>query len=231
MHYLDANKTAGEEARRQLHKNVASNTEQVLAATPNKVPTIRPPAITKTVQVWRTRPAGHSWRSRDEFITDVLLWNPSYGQVKAGRHARTYIQQLCEDTGCSPDDTPKAMNDWEKWRESVRDIHASGTTWWWWWWYIHIYICISSRMSPWFLLLRNHRKNYDIYFAPEYKIKPKTFLFECVLNIVWHLNTCKFIQIVGCGGTGENDLLFLVVRKVYVLLRIHICLLYPQRLF
>ena len=27
MHYLDANKTAGEEARRQLHKNVESNTE------------------------------------------------------------------------------------------------------------------------------------------------------------------------------------------------------------
>ena len=35
MHYLDANKMAGEEARRQLHKNVASNLEQVLAATPH----------------------------------------------------------------------------------------------------------------------------------------------------------------------------------------------------
>ena len=44
MHYLDANKTAGEEARRQLHKNVASNIEQVLVATPNKAPTIWPPA-------------------------------------------------------------------------------------------------------------------------------------------------------------------------------------------
>ena len=43
MHNLDANKTAGEEARRQLNKNVASNIEQVLAATPHKVPTIRPP--------------------------------------------------------------------------------------------------------------------------------------------------------------------------------------------
>ena len=31
-HYLDANKTAGEEARQQLQKNVASNIEQVLAA-------------------------------------------------------------------------------------------------------------------------------------------------------------------------------------------------------
>ena len=44
MHYLDANKTAGEEARRQLHKNVASNIEQVQTATPHKAPTIRPPA-------------------------------------------------------------------------------------------------------------------------------------------------------------------------------------------
>ena len=44
MHYLDANKTAGEEARRQLHKNAASNIEQVLTATPHKTPTIGPPA-------------------------------------------------------------------------------------------------------------------------------------------------------------------------------------------
>ena len=44
MHYLDANKMAGEEARRQLHKNVASNIEQILEATPHKTPTIRPPA-------------------------------------------------------------------------------------------------------------------------------------------------------------------------------------------
>ena len=54
MHYMDANKTAGEEARRQLHKNA-------------------------------------------------------------------------EDTGCSSEDLPEAMNDREKWRERVRDICASGT--------------------------------------------------------------------------------------------------------
>ena len=43
MHCLDANKTVEEEVRRQLNKNVTSNIEQVLAATPNKAPTIRPP--------------------------------------------------------------------------------------------------------------------------------------------------------------------------------------------
>ena len=43
MHYLDANKTAGEKARRQLQKNAASNLEQVMGATPHKAPTVRPP--------------------------------------------------------------------------------------------------------------------------------------------------------------------------------------------
>ena len=41
---MDSNKTAGEEARRQLHKNAASNLVQVLAAIPHKTPSIRPPA-------------------------------------------------------------------------------------------------------------------------------------------------------------------------------------------
>ena len=77
------------------------------------------PPITKT---------GHCWRSRDELISDVLLWTPTYGRTKVGRPARIYIQQLCEDTGCSPEDLPEAMNDREKWRERVRDIRATSTT-------------------------------------------------------------------------------------------------------
>ena len=86
------------------------------------------PPVTKTIQVRRTRHAGHCWRSKDQLISDVLLWTPAYGQTKAGRPARTYIQQLWEDTGCSPEDLPEAMNDREKWRERVRDIRAGGTT-------------------------------------------------------------------------------------------------------
>ena len=83
------------------------------------------PPNTKTIQVRLTRHVRHCWRSRDELISDVLLWTPTHG--------RTYIQQLCEDMGCSPEDLSEAMNDWKKWRERVRDIRASGTTWWWWW--------------------------------------------------------------------------------------------------
>ena len=81
------------------------------------------PPITKTIQGRRTRLAGHCWRSRDELISDILLWTPTYGRAKVGRPARTYIQQLCEDTGCSPEDLSEAMNDRETWWERVRDIH------------------------------------------------------------------------------------------------------------
>ena len=98
------------------------------------------PPITKTIQVRRTRHAGHCWRSRDELISDVLLWTPTHGRAKAGRPARTYIQQLCEDTGCCPEDLPRAMNDREEWRERVRDIYATSAIWW--WWYIYICVCV-----------------------------------------------------------------------------------------
>ena len=41
------------------------------------------PPITKTIKVRWTRHAGHYWRSKDELISDILLWTPSYRRVKA----------------------------------------------------------------------------------------------------------------------------------------------------
>ena len=93
------------------------------------------PLIMKTIKIRRTRHAGHCWRSRDELISDVLQWTPSHGRAKAGRSARTYLQQLCGETGCSSGDLPEAMDDKEGWLERVRDIRAGGTTGWCWWWW------------------------------------------------------------------------------------------------
>ena len=126
---------------RRLEKKLDGNYTRMLRAILNKSWQRHPtrhqlyghlPPITKSIQVRRTRHAGHCWRSRDELIRDVLLWIPTHGRAKAGRPARTYIQQLCEDTGCCPEDLPRAMNDREEWRERVRDIHAASTIWWWW---------------------------------------------------------------------------------------------------
>ena len=132
---------------KQLEKKLYGNYTRMLRAILNKSWRQHPTRhqlygnlspIMKTIQVRQTRHARHCWRSKDELINDVLLWTPAYGQAKAGRPARTYIKQLCEDTGCSPEDLPEAMNDWEEWRERVKDIRASGTTWWWWWWHTRL---------------------------------------------------------------------------------------------
>ena len=123
----------GEKAWRQQHKNAASNIEQVLGQYPTKQQLhSHLPPITKTIQVRQTRHAGHCWRSRDNLINDVLLWTLSHGQAKTGRPARTSIQQLSADMGCSSQDLPDAMDDREGWQERVRNIHADGVTRWWW---------------------------------------------------------------------------------------------------
>ena len=127
---------------KRLKKKLDGNYTRILRAILNKSWRQHPtrhqlyghlPPIMKTIQVRWTRHAGNNWRSRDKLISDVLLWTPTYGRAKARRPARRYIQQLCEDTGCSTENLPEAMNNREKWRERVREIHASGTTWWWWW--------------------------------------------------------------------------------------------------
>ena len=90
------------------------------------------PPITKIIKIRRIRHAEHCWKSRDELISDALLWTPSHGRAKAGRPARTCLQQLCVDTGCSLEDLSEAMDNREVWREKVRNIRADSATWWWW---------------------------------------------------------------------------------------------------
>ena len=90
------------------------------------------------IKIRRTGHAGHCWINRNELVSDVLLWTPSHGRAKEGRPAWIYTQQLCADTGCSPENLPEAMGDRQ---ERVRD---TCTTWWWlvfdWVWVIHLYI-------------------------------------------------------------------------------------------
>ena len=129
------------------------------------------PPITKTLQVRRTRHAGHCWRGRDKLKSDVLRWTASHGRAKAGWPARPYILQLCEDTGCSPEDLPETMNDREECRGRVRDIRADGATRWWWCWFIFESIARSRNPflkfpeSAWFLLLSERCKNHVFYIA------------------------------------------------------------------
>ena len=142
--------------------------------------------ITKTIKVRRTRHAGHCWRSKDELISDVLRWTPSQGRAKTGRSARTYIQQLFADTGCSPEDLPEAIDDREGWRERVREIRADDATWWWWWYtYIHIYaqtyiyIYIYIYIWKWSVFLLEEEDNKQNEDNSENCIQSQTHVFMC----------------------------------------------------
>ena len=84
--------------------------------------------IMKTIQVRRTRHAGHCCRSRDELISDVLLWTPTYGRAKQDDQLEHTFSSYARIRDVAPEDLPGAMNDREKWRERVGDICSSGTT-------------------------------------------------------------------------------------------------------
>ena len=78
---------------KRLEKKLDGNYTSMLRAISNKYWRQHPtkhqlyghlPPITKTIQVRRTRQAGHCWRSRDELISDEFLWTRAYGRAKAG---------------------------------------------------------------------------------------------------------------------------------------------------
>ena len=178
-----------------MHKKLDGNYTRMLRAILNKSWRQHPtrhqlyghlPPITKPIQVRRIRHAGHCWRSKDELISDILLWTPTYGQAKAGRPTRTYIQQLCEDTGCNPEDLPEAMNDREKWRERARDIRAGDTTWWWWW------KCINKI----YLFVIWTRHNATIFHEPASYIYMHIYIYICVcVCVCLCVSICIFINI------------------------------------
>ena len=120
MHYLDADKT--------LEKKLDGKYTRMLRAILNRSWQQHParrqlyghlPPITKTIQARRTRHAGYCWRSKDEIVSDVLLWTLAYGQSKTGRPARTYSSYVM-----IRDVTPKTCR--RRWMIGRRGERGSG---------------------------------------------------------------------------------------------------------
>ena len=80
------------------------------------------PRISSILKETRTR---FAYRSKNEVISDLILWTPAHGKRKIGRPCKTYIDQLMEDTNCLPNDLPKAMEDREFWKDRVNMVRAS----------------------------------------------------------------------------------------------------------
>ena len=66
----------------------------MLEATSHKTAAVLPPSThLEDYPNYSKSNVGHGWRSKDELISDVLLWSPSYGRASVGRLARTCLQQ------------------------------------------------------------------------------------------------------------------------------------------
>ena len=83
------------------------------------------PKITDTIREQGLRFSGHCWISKNEVVSDVLLWLPIHGRRSRGCPAKTFVDQLMEDTSCNYEDIPNAIMNREEWRVRVNQCRAS----------------------------------------------------------------------------------------------------------
>ena len=112
------------------------------------------------------------------FISNILQWTPSYGRTKAGQPARTYIKQLCADTGYNLENLPGMMDDRDWWQERVREIHAGRAKWW---WYISSSSHAANAYFSWlsFAICPNHPnlQTQNVFSRKEWFDKPPLHVF------------------------------------------------------
>jgi len=75
------------------------------------------PPITSILCKLRMCIAGHCWRAKQELISNLLLWVSRRGKSRVGRPASSYIDQLCRDASCLPENLPTLMQERDEWRD------------------------------------------------------------------------------------------------------------------
>ena len=95
MHQMDTNKTEGK-------KKAKWERAKILQAVLNKFWKQKPtkhqlydhsPPISQTIQVRRTRHVEHCWGSKNELISNILVWTSTNRCANIGQPARTYVSQ------------------------------------------------------------------------------------------------------------------------------------------
>ena len=126
MHYMGSDKAY----KKKQEGNRTSDIDQTFDATSPKAEDVRPPTshlknyrnnMNKTCKTRR--------RSKEELISEFLLWIPSRGHASIGakRNYNSYLH-----TWCSLEDLLESKYERDEWWERVREICASSMTWWWW---------------------------------------------------------------------------------------------------
>ena len=110
---LDFNETLEEKAKRELHKDAAFCFESIVRASHSSH--LHP--ISQTIQKTWVRHAGYCWWSKNELISDILLWTLIN---QCWPTSKDYIHQLGADSRCRPRAWP-IETDGERRRERNRD--------------------------------------------------------------------------------------------------------------
>ena len=131
------------------------------------------PPISKTIKVKRTRHTGHCWRSKNELISDIILWISLLRREKKGRPARICIRQISTDTEYSLEDLPGAMDDRDGWQERVREICVGRATW------CYIYIYIVKYIVSWPTVVEGD-PNAPLSIATQRRCKWGLNSFPCI---------------------------------------------------
>ena len=85
--------------------------------------------ISTILREQRMRFTGHCWRAKQELASDLLLWSPNHGKRRVGHPAINYIDQLCRDTECLPNNLSALLQDQDGWLDRLMNAWASLTLW------------------------------------------------------------------------------------------------------
>ena len=109
---------------RQLHKNSTGCSEQILVATSHNTAAVQPPTTHLENHPSR-KPSKLDEQDMRNTAVEVRTGSKRCAPVDIhtdeqgfGQPDRTYLQQLCIDTGSGMEDLPGAMNDGDEWQES-----------------------------------------------------------------------------------------------------------------
>ena len=75
------------------------------------------PRISSTTWERRLWFSGHCWRSKNEVVSDLVLWEPKHSKRSVGGHARTFASLLEADIGVPRDCLLASMGDRVGWRK------------------------------------------------------------------------------------------------------------------
>ena len=78
------------------------------------------PSVSSVIQVRRLQFAGHWYRSKNEVVNRVILWEPRRGRRSRGRPVKSYINILVADTGAESSELLGLMGNRE-WLKTVVD--------------------------------------------------------------------------------------------------------------